>query len=199
MDRISASQRREELKEYLDSVGVLNLNKSELGRKYGVSDVVIGKDLKLILSDTKPSDVSLILRRFDSAFQLALDRALKSLSTASGSRETNDSIRSLIVVIHEYLSSLSKLGYPVSNDDSPPPKPSIQQFITFLESPFYAELKQKREKITPNYSNIDYKPSSPNPPIQMSPQPQESILDDLEEDDLVPYSPDKENEEENNA
>lgn len=117
--RLSANERRAELKEYLDSVGILNLNKRELGKKYGVSDVCIGKDLRLIMSDSKPGDVTLILKKFDSAFNLALNKALKSLSEAQGNKEVNDSIRTLIVVIHEHLTSLARLGYKTDSDESP--------------------------------------------------------------------------------
>ncbi len=172
MAKISAEQRRQELKEYLDGVGLLNLNKSELGKKYGVSDVCIGKDLKLIMSDSKPGDVTMILKRFDSAFQLALNRALRSLSEAQGNKETNDSIRTLIVVIHEHLASLAKLGYPVGENGAPPPKPSVEEFIKFLEGP-YQQIKAKREKtpIPTSYTNIDFKPSSTNAGVQMLPPP----------------------------
>jgi hypothetical protein len=183
MPKISAAQRRQELKEYLDSVGILNLSKTALGKKYGVSDVCIGKDLKLIMSDSKPSDASLILKRFDSAFQLALNRALKSLSEASGNKEVNDSIRTLIVVIHEHLASLARLGYPIAEDGTPPPKPNIEAFVAFLESPRYKQLREGRKTTPVAYDNLNWQPSTPSKNERTLPEAQEPILED-EEDDL---------------
>ena len=47
----SAEERREEIKEIINDTGLVGLNKSALGRKYGVSDVTIGKDIKLKINE----------------------------------------------------------------------------------------------------------------------------------------------------
>lgn len=202
MSKISAAQRRQELKEYLDGVGLLNLNKSELGKKYGVSDVCIGKDLKLIMSDSKPGDVTMILKKFDSAFQLALNRALRSLSEAQGNKETNDSIRTLIVVIHEHLSSLARLGYPVSVDGTPPVKPDgehLRRYLLGLDLGTGIEQNTPREKIPVPYENLHWtNPVVSRQPENTSPQPQKSIVITPEgEDDLIPATNEDIEEEEN--
>lgn len=185
MGKIPAEQRRAELREYLDGVGILNLNKSELGRKYGVSDVVIGKDFKLILSDCKPGDVSLILKKFDGAFQLALNRALRCLADAQGSKETNDSIRTLILTIHEYLTSLSRLGYSIGEDGAPPLKPSGDFLREYLTRGDIKDNEPKEGKTPVDYPNLHHTPSQLLKPEDVSSQPKNTILETLD-DDLEP-------------
>lgn len=183
--RLSSVERRAELREFLDGVGVLNINKCELAKKFLVSEKVIRNDIKLIMSDSKPEDVGLLFRKFDAAFNVALYKALKSLSMASGSKETNDSIRTLALVVHEYLGSLSRLGYPVGESGQPVNvKPSVEQFNAFLELR-YKKSKKTEGKIPVDYSSLDYRPPGArhqeitSPPAQDSPTDED--VDDLEE------------------
>ncbi len=204
MVKISAFERRKELREFLDTIGILNINKSELGRKYGVSDVVIGKDIALIMKDSKPGDVNLILKKFDQAFSVALNRALYSLSQSNGSREVNDSLRTIVLIIHTHLSSLEKLGYKIDGDVALTSKPTVDQLNEFYEM---REKQKPRVKfvvfdpkipdapIATDYADVDFRRPSPKKPEIVSPSAQDSPT--VEEDDLIPVGPDdEENEEE---
>ncbi len=51
VNKISVEKRREEIKELIAEEGIFRINKSALGRKYGVSDVMIGKDIEVILKE----------------------------------------------------------------------------------------------------------------------------------------------------
>lgn len=185
-NRLNSTERRKEIKEYLDSVGVLHLNKVELAKKFLVSEKVIRNDIKLLMSDGKPSDVSLILKRFDAAFQHALNQSLKSLSEAQGNREVNDSIRTLIAVIHEHLNSLVKLGYKIDSDKHPP-KLTIAQIneIYGIGGRIKIMMPSQSQNIT---EDIERKPIVSQSGINIPP-------DDVP-DDLVPYNPEKDDMEE---
>ena len=47
--KYTAVERRKEISDLILNEGLFSINKSALGRKYGVSDVMIGKDIDIIL------------------------------------------------------------------------------------------------------------------------------------------------------
>lgn len=51
--KITAEERRKEISDLMLDKGLFSINKSALGRKYGVSDVMIGKDIDIISKKKK--------------------------------------------------------------------------------------------------------------------------------------------------
>ncbi len=118
--KLFTKDRRKEIRQLIETTGLIHINKSELGRKYGVSDVTIHNDLNKIVKSAKPEDVKLLLKKFDQAFNTALKGSLRAFSDASTTKETIDAVKAISSVTSDYLGSLSKLGYniDVPTDDS---------------------------------------------------------------------------------
>lgn len=101
------------MKEYLETCGIFNINKTELAKKYGCSDKTIARDIQEILQHSEPKDANLILRKFDQSLTYALENSLRALAKAQGTRETIDCCKGIAGIVIDYLASLKSLGYSV--------------------------------------------------------------------------------------
>jgi hypothetical protein len=184
VSRLSAIERRKELREYLNSVGIVNINKVALAKKYMVDEKTIRNDLALLMRKSDPEDLHQLLWRFDKNYQLALQGSIQAYRKSVTVREIVDSVKAIAAVTSEYLNSLAKLGYKVGENGAPQPKPSIEAFVAFLESPRYKQLREGRKTLPVPYDNLTWQSSSAaKKPEVTLPEAQESILED-EKDDL---------------
>jgi hypothetical protein len=115
MARLSAMQRRQEIREYLEATGPLHLNKSEMARRYHVTDKVIAHDIELLMKSCEPQDSRLLLKKMDQCFSAALGGTIKALQGATDTRSLVDAAKALSAVTSDYLRSLSALGYNIGN------------------------------------------------------------------------------------
>lgn len=86
-NKISASDRRNEIKELIAEKGIFTINKSALGRKYGVSDVMIRKDIDIILKEIPEEKIEHMAFQIQYHFKHALKVADSLLDNK------NDNIR----------------------------------------------------------------------------------------------------------
>ena len=197
--RLSADLRRAELKEYLNSVGPININKSELARKYLVTDKVIAHDLELLIGKTDPADLQQLLWRFGRSYEVALRGSLQAYSKASNAGSVMEivaAVKAISSITSEYLCSLAKLGYKVDADVASTAKPTVQQLNEFYELKdkersqikfVLFEDKPKPATGTPtavDYADVDFRRPSLEKPKILSPGGQVLIVDETEEDDL---------------
>jgi len=138
--RLSTKKRRKEIKQLIETTGLIHINKSELSRRFGCSDVTIHNDLKKIVKDAKPEDVKLLLKKFSQAFDTALKGSLRAFSNASTTKETIDAVRTISSVTSDYLGSLSKLGYNISDSS----EGKLFTIESFKEMIFKIAEKEKR-------------------------------------------------------
>lgn len=104
-NKISAEKRREEIKELITESGLVGLNKSALGRKFGVSDVTIGKDIKLIINELPKEEIESLINKLYVQFNHALVVAEKLLESEDESVKLK-AIDTLISSIERYLNFL---------------------------------------------------------------------------------------------
>jgi hypothetical protein len=79
--RLVVEKRREELKDLIARKGISGINKSELGKKYGVSNVMIGKDINAIINEIPDEKIKAILNRLHVQFLHALNTAERLLES----------------------------------------------------------------------------------------------------------------------
>ena len=78
---LTARERQNEIFELIQEKGFWNINKAELGRKYGVSTVQIHKDFKKIMRDYDPkSNKEFVSKALDVGFIRSLKECDKLLS-----------------------------------------------------------------------------------------------------------------------
>lgn len=78
--------RRAELKKYIDEVGVHNINRAELGRRYGVTPTQINRDIKHIMSELPQVNWVSIFKEATGDFDRTLSIANKAMDNTRDNR-----------------------------------------------------------------------------------------------------------------
>jgi hypothetical protein len=108
MMKLNAEARREKLKEIIEGKGIFNLNKSELGRQFGVSNVTIHRDFQKILGSIPETDVNEIVYeirnyfRENFAFSRKLTRSNNEHVVSKGIRCLNETIKNFTSFLEAY-------------------------------------------------------------------------------------------------
>ncbi len=94
-NKISPKIRREEIKTLISEKGFVKINKSALGRKYGVSDVMISKDIDIILNEIPDKKIEIIIKKL----HIQLIHALYVAETLLESRDENIQLKAVTVMV----------------------------------------------------------------------------------------------------
>lgn len=105
LKRLETGERRTRIADLIKRVGIWNINKSELGRQWGVSDVMIAKDVDWVIGHIKPSSMREISCQLDTAGKKAMNEVLLIIATTSDSElklKAADTLNKLIKGYTEY-------------------------------------------------------------------------------------------------
>jgi len=80
---MDVKERREQLKKIIDETGIFALNKSELGRQFGVTDTQIARDIEEIMGDMPPLNWVAILNRSQHELEFTIKVVSKAMEDAS--------------------------------------------------------------------------------------------------------------------
>ncbi len=103
--KYSVEERRNEICELILNEGLFSINKSALGRKYGVSDVMIGKNIDIILKKIPKEKIEDIIDKIYVQYMHILITNEKLLMSEDENIKLK-AINSIIKVINEYLKFL---------------------------------------------------------------------------------------------
>jgi hypothetical protein len=141
--------------EHLEDGGIFRVNQSSLARQYGVTPGMIRKDLAVISKHTRMENPGLILKKCDVALNIALQGAVETFQQARTTMEKIAAVRTISMVVRDYLDNLSKLGYMV--DQTPDAQLfTIETFRTMILSQAKNNNQGIREILT-QILNIDFK------------------------------------------
>jgi len=118
MGKISAYDRREEIKDLIAVEGLTNINNSKLARKFNVSPTMIGKDIDKILSGIPDEKIEQLLAKLHYQFK----RALMVSESLLDSVDDNTKLKAAMVlkeVIKEFKEFLKSTGRFVDAKDIP--------------------------------------------------------------------------------
>jgi hypothetical protein len=84
-ERATPEQRRVVIKDLIEQKGLHSLNKKELGRQFGCSDVQIARDIEQIMGDLPPVDWAKVFNKMIYDIDRSLDIANKALDNTTES------------------------------------------------------------------------------------------------------------------
>ena len=85
IDKIAPMERRVEIKKLIEEKGLHALNRKDLGRQFGVSDVQIARDIEQIMGDLPPVDWTKLFNKTLYDIDRSLDIANKALDNTTDS------------------------------------------------------------------------------------------------------------------
>jgi len=84
-EKVEVDKRRVEIKRLIEEKGLHSLNKKDLGRQFGVSDVQIARDIEQIMGDLPPVDWAKLFNKTLYDIDRSLDIANKALDNTTDS------------------------------------------------------------------------------------------------------------------
>ena len=107
--KYTADERRREITDLILNKGSFSINKSALGRKYGVSDVMIGKDIDIIFKKISNEKIEYIINKLYVGYM----RNLSTIEKLLISKDENIKLKaanSYPQVIDEYVKFLKHVA-----------------------------------------------------------------------------------------
>jgi len=225
--RVPCQERRAEISLRLKIMTTWDANQTEWANEFNVSRQQIAKDIKICLSEVHREDLLEIthnLKRTLAEAVLVARRLLRSSDDNIRAKGVHAAVEASLAYLRmttligddvatgkptvEQINDFYEKRFKRKKTDStenvgvPPPKPDVTQFIAFLDGP-YKKIKEERmkdntDKIQVDYDNLKWSTQNPIKATDgASPRPQESIPEQ-EPDDLIPYNPNEDDEEEEN-
>ena len=150
MEKTPKEQRIEKIKFLIASVGLPNINKSELARQFGVSPAQITYDIQDILKNKgRREDIDFLISKFNTGFDYAFKEAMKLIDRAETIKEKSKAISVFVETATSYLKHLRQLGYDVHVPDM---KIDIELFKKYLRED--KTFLKKKKKDEPKEENI---------------------------------------------
>lgn len=102
--------RRQEMIEIAKKIGLWNINQTEFSKKYGVSQRMIGKDLRWVIGHMRLTKIREIQIEIDIASKNAINEAIKIMYTATDPKIKLNAINTLMNATTKYTEFLEAYG-----------------------------------------------------------------------------------------
>lgn len=106
---VTTKQRRKEIIELIEQIGLWNINQTELSKKYGVSHVMIHKDIKKILATHEVLPLRASAINMEGALKKSLMDCQKEVFKATGKNKM-DWIKTQLQTIQAITEHLERFG-----------------------------------------------------------------------------------------
>jgi len=100
--RMPVEERREQIERLIRAAGIWNLDRKDLGARYGVSRQTIDKDVNFIVGHMNPGDLRTIKIQLDIASKKAINEALVVLATALDHKTKLDAANTVSKLVQNY-------------------------------------------------------------------------------------------------
>lgn len=145
---MDVKERREQLKKIIDEIGIFAINKSELGRQFGVTDVQIARDIEEIMSDMPPVNWVAILNRSQHELEYTIKVVSKAMEDATDPKTRSNLATQLSEMVLRKASLMEKMDRLLPANMKPEPVT-----ITYKCVEVTTPAKEKKEQpIEPDVS-----------------------------------------------
>ena len=107
--KYTAVERRKEISDLMLNEGFFSINKSALGRKYGVSDVMIGKDIDIIFKKMADEKLEDTIKKLHVGYMRVLSTSEKLLLSEDENIKLK-AVNSYNQVVNEYIKFLKHVA-----------------------------------------------------------------------------------------
>jgi hypothetical protein len=118
---MDVKERREQIKKVIDEIGIFAINKSELGRRFEVSDVQISRDIEEIMSDMPPVNWVAILNRSQHELEYTIKVVSKAMEDATDPKTRSNLATQLSEMVLRKASLMEKMDRLLPANMKPEP------------------------------------------------------------------------------
>ncbi|MHA1971380.1 MAG: hypothetical protein ACTSW1_00220 [Candidatus Hodarchaeales archaeon] len=131
---MDAKQRREEIKKLIEDKGLHRINRSELGRKYGVTKTTIDRDIQSIMKSMPSVDWVSVYNKTIQDFDRSLNIANKAMDQAKDSKTKGRLAGQISEMLLRKASFLEKMEHLLPSGVKPEPVTVVYKCVDSMVS-----------------------------------------------------------------